>query len=388
VLLAANLTSMWQSTLVPGLVAELVGRRSPLPIRWALLPPTAVTALFALRVAFPAVFQPWFPFVWIGAALPWATGLQLLSMWIVIDAGFRRNDGAAQILVGGFLLVAMIAARDLMVFFGLLPNQQVILTQFTYPLLITIVSAILMWRFAMALNEVSRFNQVLRQEVMAAEAALRASFAREQAQVRVAALENERLRLTRDLHDGLAGQLVSIVAQCELRGGSFLGVSDAARRALDDLRLVVASLDDVGNDLAMMLAKFRERIEPQLNAQGIDLDWQMTPLPDVEGLRSEHTLALFRILQEAVTNAARHSGSGRITIAMAAAPDHHNEAAVQIAVADDGRGGAAPRPGGTGLANMRRRAHSLGADLAVDSDARGTRVVIRLPRILPPVSIS
>ncbi|HEX3882606.1 MAG TPA: ATP-binding protein [Stellaceae bacterium] len=384
-LIAANLTAVWQASLMPGLVAELVERRSPLSLKWAVSLPAVVTAVFVLRLAYPVALQPWFPVVWAAAALPWTTGLELLAMWIVGDAAFRRNDAAAQILFGGFLMTAIVAARDLLVFFGLLPSQQVILTQFTFPLLMTIVSAILMWRFAIALNEVSRFNQVLRQEVAAVESALRASFAREQAQIRTAALENERLRLTRDLHDGLAGQLVSIVAQCELQGGRFLGVSDAARRALDDLRLVVASLDDVGNDLAMMLAKFRERIEPQLHDQQIELDWQMTPLPDVEGLRSEHALALFRVLQEAVTNAARHSGSRRITIAMTAASEDQLEVAVQIVVADNGRGGAAPRPGGNGFANMQRRAHSLGAGLAIESGAAGTRIVIRLPRALPPV---
>lgn len=259
-----------------------------------------------------------------------------------------------------------------------------ILTQFTYPLLMTIVSAILMWRFAMALNDVSRFNQVLRQEVARAEAALRASFAREQVQIRGAALESERLRLTRDLHDGLAGQLISIVAQCELEGHRFRGVSLAARKALEDLRLVVASLEDVGDDLAIMLAKFREQIEPQLLSQSIRLDWQMTPLPDIGGLRSEHALSLFRLLQEAVGNAARHSGSDEITIAMSARVDNA-AGTVQIVVADRGHGRTVYRPGGSGLTNMRRRAEALGAAFLIESGPRGTRVVIRLPLVLPDV---
>jgi signal transduction histidine kinase len=272
----------------------------------------------------------------------------------------------------------------LLVFFGSISSQQVILTQFTYPLLMTIVSAILMWRFAMALNDVSRFNQVLRQEVARAEAALRASFAREQVQIRGAALESERLRLTRDLHDGLAGQLISIVAQCELEGHRFRGVSLAARKALEDLRLVVASLEDVGDDLAIMLAKFREQIEPQLLSQSIRLDWQMTPLPDIGGLRSEHALSLFRLLQEAVGNAARHSGSDEITIAMSARVDNA-AGTVQIVVADRGHGRTVYRPGGSGLTNMRRRAEALGAAFLIESGPRGTRVVIRLPLVLPDV---
>jgi signal transduction histidine kinase len=268
------------------------------------------------------------------------------------------------------------------------------MTRYMAPLLMTVVSATLMWRFAQALGEVSRFNDILRREVATAEAELRASFAREQAQTRAVALESERLRLTRDLHDGLAGQLVSIVAQCELPQHDYRRISAAARQALDDLRLVVASLDDVGNDLGMMLAQFHERIGPQLQAQGMELDWQMAPLPDIEGLRSEHALTLFRILQEAVTNAVRHSGCRRVSIVMAPAPDgaatgvtdDKGRFAVRIVVGDEGRGIpdglAAARPG-KGLNNMRQRAASLGADLTLVTGPIGTRVVIDLPFRLP-----
>lgn len=384
-LLAANLTTMWQASLLPGLVAGLVGRRPPLPGWRAVSLPIGVTGIFALRIAFPTLLKPLFPTIWVMAALPWTAGMQLLAVWILLVAAVRQRDAVAQFLLGGLLLIAIMCARDLLVFFGALPDNRVLLSQFTNLLMTTMISAVLMWRFAMALNEVSRFNRVLRQEVARAEAALRASFAREQVQIRNAALESERLRLTHDLHDGLAGQLVSIVAQCELQGHGFRSVSQAARKALEDLRLVVASLDDVGEDLAIMLAKFREQIEPQLHAQGIKLHWQMTPLPDIGGLRSEHALSLFRILQEAVGNAARHSGSDEITIAMSTVVDNAREA-VQIVVADDGNGGAACRSGGNGLANMRRRAKSLGADFAIESGVGGTRVVIRLPLVLPDVT--
>jgi signal transduction histidine kinase len=377
---ATNLTSLWQASLLPGLVAPLFGRPSPVPLRWTLAPPAAITALFVLSLVLAVLPPIRFGELWTVVALPWTIVMQGVAIWIVVEAAFCRRFVAARVLLGVLLLAAMLAGHDLLVFFGFLADQRVLLTRFSSPLVMTAISALLMWRFAMALNEVSGFNQVLRQEVSAAEAALHASFAREQARLRDAALESERLRLTRDLHDGLAGQLVSIVAQCELRGAGFGTVSTAARRALDDLRLVVASLADVGNDLALMLAKFREHIEPQLLAQGMELDWQMTPLPEIEELRSEHTLALFRILQEAVSNAVRHSGCRTVTIAMAAASRDY---AVRIVVSDRGRGSAAIRAGGHGLVNMRRRAEALGAALTIKSGTDGTCIMIDLPHALP-----
>ncbi|WP_029009680.1 ATP-binding protein [Azospirillum halopraeferens] len=383
---AANLTGLWQATLLPGLMASLVGRPRPLPLRWAVVVPGVVSAAFAAVAADPGLFQPWFRWLWLLGAMPWALAMAIVSAGIVINAAFRRNHAAARIICGGLLAIMPLMGHDALVFLGVLADQRPYLSRFAAPFLLTVISATLMWRFAMALNEVSRFNAKLRREVAAAEEALRASFAREQAQIRATALESERLRLTRDLHDGLAGQLVSMVAQCELRGPEYREVALAARRALDDLRLVVASLDDVGNDLAMMLALFRERIGPQLQAQGMELHWRMAPLPDVEGLRSEHALALFRLLQEAVTNAVRHSGCREVTIAMAPAPAERPGRAVRIVVADRGRGGFAERPGGRGIANMRRRAAVLGADLGVESGEGGTRITIDLPHALPDLA--
>src|SRR5690606_19207592 len=109
------------------------------------------------------------------------------------------------------------------------------------------------------------FNTRLRQAVAAAETKLRQAFAREQEQIRKAALEAERARLMSDLHDGIAGHLVSITALCEQgKGGPGDEIARASRRALTDLRLVVDSLEDMGDDLAVMLTALRERIEPQL----------------------------------------------------------------------------------------------------------------------------
>ena len=83
---------------------------------------------------------------------------------------------------------------------------------------------------------------------------------------------------------------------------------------------------------------------------------------------------LLRILQEAVGNAMRHANAERVTLSA----DRDGSGAV-LCVADDGSGGAATRRGGRGLANMHRRARELGGELAIESDAEGTRVVLRLP---------
>ncbi|MBF0334765.1 MAG: hypothetical protein HQL38_12505 [Alphaproteobacteria bacterium] len=145
----------------------------------------------------------------------------------------------------------------------------------TMPVVMAAVSAALIWRFGPAMSVLDRLGARLREEVAAAAEALRRSFAAEQAQEKKAVLKGERVRLMSDLHDGIAGQLVSILALCELRETDTAGVAEAIRGALTDLRLVVASLEDAGDDLGVMLALFRERIEPQLAAYGMEPSWRL-----------------------------------------------------------------------------------------------------------------
>jgi len=124
--------------------------------------------------------------------------------------------------------------------------------------------------FAQALNRVDGFAAHLAVQLSEAEDKLKASFAREQERERAAALARERTRLMRDLHDGLGGQLVSIVALSE-RNSESGNIGEAARAALKDLRLVIDSMDDIGGDLMLALASWRDRAAAQLRPHEIAL---------------------------------------------------------------------------------------------------------------------
>ena len=85
-------------------------------------------------------------------------------------------------------------------------------------------------------------------------------------------------------------------------------------------------------------------------------------------------VAAYRIGAEALTNVARHAGAGwaKLTVGV-------EGQSLVVLVLDDGRGGAAERPGGTGMGSMRQRAAEVGGTLEVDSSAAGTRLTARLP---------
>jgi len=95
-----------------------------------------------------------------------------------------------------------------------------------------------------------------------------------------------------------------------------------------------------------------------------------------------HEQALFRVVQEALTNVARHAQAARVTVELHATPE-----TVTLRVADDGRGfdPAAIQTGSTmGLRGMRERLARLGGTLTVDAvPGAGTRLVACLPRARP-----
>ena len=369
----ANVCRLAAASLLLPFVCCFLGRRPPLPLpAFLLLPLCALVCVFVL----PGEVGGWIlRFLLVPAVL--VLGLAAIAV-LVAAAVTRRGDEVLLLLASG-IVAAIFAVHDLLVFNGLLESHRILLSRFNVPLLMLVVGGVLIWRLATALAIAERFNTRLSEAVVSAEKKLQESFARRQAEERRAALEAERMRLMRDLHDGLGGQLVSILSLSEVsKGERSKEIIEACQRALTDLRLMVNSLEDVGNDLGLMFGMFRERIEPQLRAARISLDWRARSLPPLPGLSPAVTLAIFRILQEAVTNAVRHSGCTRLTIE--AEPLLQEGYGVRLKVGDNGRGGAALRPGGLGLASMEQRSTAIGARLLVESGADGTVILLDLPR--------
>ena len=198
----------------------------------------------------------------------------------------------------------------------------------------------------------------------------------------VAAREEERRRLRRDLHDGVGAALAGARLQLEsaqervsdpqarrMVDAAVAAVGEAVdgvRHATDDLR--PPALDELG--LAGCLRVLAGRMStPDLEVR-VDVD----PLP-VLGAAVE--VACYRICAEALTNARRHSRASVVVLCVTT-----DDGALRVHVADDGIGlPATTRSGALGLESMRVRAEEVGGMLSLESGADGTRVSAVLPMV-------
>jgi two-component system, NarL family, sensor kinase len=205
--------------------------------------------------------------------------------------------------------------------------------------------------------------------------------------------EEERARLSRDLHDGISQWLVSIKLQVESgiakliahstqpemarvsfdrAAGQLNDVLGEVRRISHDLR--PALLDDLGLAAALehLIGEFSQNtsIRTSFEVEG-----------NVDRLSDVANTVLFRIAQESLTNIKRHADARSVKVRL-----YGDKISVQLTIADDGVGfdvtGISQHPKrGIGLRNMHERAEAVGGTLKLTSSGSGTQVIATLPYI-------
>ena len=204
---------------------------------------------------------------------------------------------------------------------------------------------------------------------------------------------DEKIRLGRDLHDGIIQSLYAAGLTLESVRALVKANPEEAERRLERTR---AGLNDAIRDVRAYIvglapenlrrAGFAHAVSALVNELSsareatfdIQIDDDATAL-----LTPEQSIEALQIAREAVSNALRHGGATRITLRM-----HKSDREVCLLVQDNGRGFAAghSRGGGHGLGNMRARAERLGASLSVASQpGEGARVLATLPILHPTV---
>ena len=245
-------------------------------------------------------------------------------------------------------------------------------------LMLAMVAAFIARNFTLFRSQ-SNLNALLQSKIALREAELAQAHAREQELVAKQAHEAERRRIMQDIHDGLGSQLMSMMLSARLGEAEPAKVAEGLQAVIDEMRLMIDSMDSVGESLDAALATFRARVQPRIIAAGYAFEWTQRNAVDLPGYGPRDVLQVFRILQEAVTNALKHSGGSALYVTVG----QETDGAVFISISDNGKGGAGVGDAGRGLSNMQNRAQSIGGRLTMNSpDGGGTHVALLLPPVL------
>jgi signal transduction histidine kinase len=205
----------------------------------------------------------------------------------------------------------------------------------------------------------------------------------------VIAREEERRRLRRDLHDGLGSALASLTLRVDVLRNTWPDLDDpdrdlvelrsAIQATVSDVRRIVeglrpAPLDELGLVGALEQLAMRTAV-----GDSAAINVVVGALPPLDAAVE---VAVFRVVQEALTNVRRHSGAARVTVEATVSGD-----LLRVEIRDDGSGAVHARPGGVGLVSMRERATELGGTLDTESrPGHGNVIRLQLPLQSEPSS--
>jgi signal transduction histidine kinase len=224
-------------------------------------------------------------------------------------------------------------------------------------------------------QRLARFTDLIATSV--ANATMRAELAASRARV-IAAADEARRRIERDLHDGAQQRLITLAVALRRAEGSIPVEEDALRTQVagvaDGLRGAAEELQELSRGIHPSVVS-KHGLSPALKALGrrsqvpVKLDLHVDRrLPD------QVEVAAYYIVSEALTNAAKHADATRVWVSVRIDDDR-----LCLSIRDDGVGGADPTRG-SGLIGLKDRVEAIGGEISIESPPQeGTRIEVELP---------
>jgi signal transduction histidine kinase len=304
------------------------------------------------------------------------TVVALVSLMWLSWAAWREGGHELRIVTFALWVTALAGFHDVLLAQGVVPLESVYLLPLATMVIFLAFLQAAQLRYSHAIWHVEHANAMLEHRLAEREAQLRTNHERLRGVEREQALLLERQRLMRDMHDGLGSTLMStlvLVEQGKLEGQA---VAELLRECVDDLRLVIDSLEPIDHDLVTLLAALRHRLGRRLESAGLLLHWDVEDLPPLPWLHPPDALQILRLVQEVLTNILKHARAQQVFISLSL---HGPQ--VWVRIRDDGVG-FEPHlvTWGRGLRHLAQRAERLGGQVEVLSHlGQGTEVRLSLP---------
>jgi len=308
--------------------------------------------------------------------LPATPAIQLMAA--LASAMITLGSAGASVSVGTLLAICLPALF-------IIPAAMLWHAHLPLAAAVTFGLELFIWRHGLTLhaNMLTRIHQ--RREVESLSRQLGLKQAQLQEAERERGVMSERQRLLRDMHDGVGASLISALKMIELGQMSLDEAAQVLRECLDDLRLVIDSLEPIDHDLVTLLATLRYRLGDRLERAGIVIEWEMADIPPLSWLHAPQALEVLRIVQEALANVLKHSRATRVRVSLAHEEMPERGASMVLRIEDDGIGfDSAAAASGRGIRHMRHRATQIEGLLSIEAKpSHGTRVCLHLVRDAP-----
>ncbi len=312
----------------------------------------------------------------------WSTFALLLGSYALgqVALAYRyRDDLKNPFVPAGGLSILLLGAHDWLIIMGLAPRDNGLLLHFSAPVTLITFATLLLERFAGVLRDAESLNLQLETRVAEKHAELEANYKKLRRMENRQIIAEERERFMKEMHDGVGGHLISMLSM--MRGGEkdTAKITRAIEASLNDLRIMIDSLDPDEHDIPALLGAMRSRLEPQLASSGLKFDWQVNAIPPLPDFGPRKALQVMRIIQEAITNILNHADATMIRVHAGVETDSNGKRNAVINVIDDGKGFSRDADRGHGLNNMEQRAQNINANLVISANHPGTRVQLSLP---------
>lgn len=384
---AQVLTDLVIAVLLGGLVLVAGARGLDSPL--AIVTVVGMTAALALRRLSPALALT---VAWTFAVFQMATGQEPdLSNAFIAGVMFTTSAyGSRRVRLAG-LVSAIVGSVTAALYIGIddyrnrltfetasTPAQEAVQVTVSY-FAVVLMLLLLPWLAGLVVRTRRAASMSREAQLLAERDAARAD--------RAVAVEQERVRIARDMHDIVAHSLAVVIAQSDgaryalkadpaVADQALSTISATARRALGDVRELLGALRHEQGTVPTPEIDDIDRLIAEMRQLGLDVHVEREG--DPSGLPTTTQLAVYRIVQESLTNAYKHGEPGSpVRAALTYRPD-----TVEIAVvnrrADDG----SPGPGtGHGLVGMRERAVMTGGTMTAGARGDDFEVAVRMPAV-------
>lgn len=320
---------------------------------------------------------PWsadFGQVWsIASLIIFIVLLVYIFMMVVLAWKSRSTEGMW--LAGVFILNIPFGIHDLMLQNYLISIKSIYLLPYTSIGSLVVLLLIVRSRYLQAMQDIQLANQHLESKLAQREEELHNLYKIKQQEEKQSLILQERERLMKDMHDGFGSTLTTTMLL--LKSGR-IDIAQAGlylEECIDDLKLVIDSIEPSENCVAVALAQYGFRIQQKLMQANVECQTDFDTLPTIEWVTPTHLLHLLRILQEVFVNILKHADAKFVMWSMKIVQNQ-----LVITIKDDGVGFDIENvKKNRGLANIHLRSQRLHISTQWPNQEKGTCFCMTLP---------